>query len=320
MSSLNGTNRQVTLVNQTQLEQMFPGMPPNTQIRISGPLLPSRLFQEEESFELHSHDPLSDSPVLRYAAPRIIDASLSERKSEHIHVLDRPEPSPHYSISDIANLPQEEHKKLPEFVSPIVKSPTRDLSEEEYVQKISNMSQLILGADSQSWAKVCGPNIEIVSEGRNGTKSFSLKNNFEVNGIIITRISVTHGLEESKSVWSITLTYIKHPKEYFTDNRYHLQYIDKDLQTAVRKSYMGLKALRRCTFCTSIWNSQLSDVCVTCLFNDYFTRENEVYDCPVCKESIRDWTILNCNHRVCYKCLAQIRKPRKCPMCRHEID
>lgn len=320
MSSLNGTNRQVTLVNQTQLEQMFPGMPPNTQIRISGPLIPSRFFQEEESFELHSHEPISASPILGYA-PRIIEASLSERKSEDIHVLDHAEPSGHYSVSNTGNPPiQEECKRLPEFASSMVKSPTRDLSEDEYVQKISNMSRVMLGTDSASWAKVCGPNIEIISEGRSGTKSFSLKNNFEVNGIIITRISVAHGIEESKSVWSVTLTYIKHPKEYFTDNRYHLQYVDKDLQTVVRKSYKGLKALRRCTFCMSIWNGELSDVCVTCLFSDYFTRENEIYDCPICKEGVRDWTILNCNHRVCYKCLAQIRKPRKCPMCRHEID
>lgn len=326
MSALNGTTRQVTLVNQSQLEQMFPGMHPNTQIRISGPLIPSRLLQEDESFTIHPHEPVPGSPSLGHTF-RTEPLLSIERKSEdtepsaHYSVSN---PLPHYSVSvpepsPVSNSIPDEIKKSADRET-LTKSPTRDLPEEEYVKRITNLSYLILGADTASWAKVCGPNIEVLSGGRSGTKSFTMKNNFEVNGIIVTRVNITHEPEEPKNTWAVALTYIRHSKEYFTGNRCYLQYFDKDLQTAIRKSYNGLKALKRCMFCMSIWNSEMSDVCLICLFSDYFTRENELYECPVCKDSIRDWTILDCNHRLCYKCLSRINEPRKCPMCRAELN
>lgn len=325
MSSLNGANRQVALVSQNQLEQMFPGVHPNTQIRISGPLIPSRFFENEESFTIHPHEPVPGSPSLNHNRISRTEPSLSERQSEDAEPLHYSvsNPIPRYSVvnmhpvSSSSTVP-EEVKKSPDKETSI-KSPTRDFSEEEYVKRISNLSRLILEGEPGFWAKICGPNIDVVS-GRNGAKSFSMKINFEVNGIIITRISVSHETEELKNIWSVALTYIRHSKEYFTGNRCYLQYSDQDLQVAVRKSYNGLKALRRCIFCMSIWNSEMSDVCLICLFSDYFTRENELYECPVCKENIKDWTILDCNHRLCYKCLARIAEPRKCPMCRCELN
>jgi hypothetical protein len=349
---MSSSNRQVTVVNHTQLEQMFPGMTPNTQIRISGPLIPSEFFQEVENYTHNSHEtiPLSPPTLIR---SRIIDPSVSsassERKSEDIHFLNNHESSARYSVvNQSLNSIPEENKKKPD--SEITKIPTRDLAEEEYVQKISKLSRLILGTDVESWEKVCGPNIEVLfSINRDRARSFSVKNMFEVNGIIVGKITVETMLSlkenkeqalplqplnhfsggsealrspetDAKPLWAITLTCIKNSKDPIAAGiKYYLQYVDKDLQTVVRKSYNGLRAMRRCMFCMSIWNSELSDVCPLCLFTDYFTRENELYDCPVCKESIRDWTILDCNHRLCYKCLAQIRNPRKCPMCRHDL-
>lgn len=291
------------------------------QVDISGPLIPSRFF--EESFSIHPHEPLPVPTSPAANVPRIIESSSFERKSENIHVLDLENISGRYSVLNSNSNPLQEENKQPaktEVISAITQSKTRDFSEDEYVQKISKLSQTILGKNVACWAKSCGPDIEIISLERSSRNSFTLKTCFEVNGIMITRITVSHDSDESKNDWFVILTYVKHSRDYFTGNRYHLQYFDKDLQTTIRKSYTGLRALKRCMFCMSIWNSEMSDVCPLCLFSDYFTRENEVHECPVCKENVKDWTILDCNHRLCYKCLAQIKQPRRCPLCRHAID
>ena len=201
----------------------------------------------------------------------------------------------------------------------LTKPPTRDLTEEEYVTRIVRFVELALGPDVDNWISACGPNMEIGSHPRQ-VKLNNLV--FEVNGLIVTCIHVGQlpVIPNADLTWLIHLTYVLETGHYHRGPFQSIGQSDKDLATAVRKSYASLKALKRCQRCEAIWNTTLSDVCVICLFCDYFTRENDEHECPVCTDSIRDWTTLDCGHRLCYKCMFKLQPPRRCPLCRHGIN
>jgi Zinc finger, C3HC4 type (RING finger) len=304
MSSFeSNSNRTVAFVDERELNRLFPGVPPNTQVRIIGPVglheeieIPFDL--ENEYTEMDDRIP-SPVPIIRNGADESETKSIIEHKESDPQVRGP--------------------------FAPAQPQPSTSFSEAQFLESITAMIDKIISSDVKQWGGNPDVSVTMFGPGRHqGLKQVTLKNIvFEVNKLIINRVIISqiHSLSNNEDKFSAAISYVRSNKNLTTGGpAWTIDHSGKTVAEAITKTYENLKALKKCEWCTGVWDGRMNDQCIICLFSDYFTRENEKIECPICRTSTRDFTTLDCNHRMCYQCLFKIVRPKKCPLCRLEIE
>ena len=296
-------NRSVALVDERELNRLFPGVPPNTQIRIIGPVgLPEEIeipFDFENDYNEIGDHVSTPIPTIE----RMID------EPENKSVVERKE------VDGLIGGP----------FAPVQPQPSVSFSESHFLESITSIMEKVVSSDVKSWGGNPDIQVTMFGPGRNpGLKQVTMKSIvFEVNKLIINRVTISqiHTLSNNDDKFSAAVSYIRSNKHLLAGGpAWTIDHSGKTIAEAITKTYENLKAMQKCEWCTGVWDRRMSDQCMTCLFSDYFTRENEKIECPVCRTNTKDFTTLECNHRMCYKCLFRIVRPKKCPLCRLEIE
>lgn len=303
----------VAYIDESMLNTMFPGIPPNTQVRVVGPIQPIDIRVPVRDARNDIESPDEEESSMEDWTPPMRSVFRPGHVSAQTTRAEEKETIPVPTVSA--------------FKKPATKSASCDWSEDEYVERISTLAQKALGSEYSTWTRAAGTNLTISHKGP--VRIMGIKNVvFEVNGITVNGITVGYHLAigpdgevPSDRAWHVALSYIPTIKAYNIPHlANNLQHSDINLITALRKTYASLKALRCCDYCHSVWNTELSPNCPVCMFSNYFTRENEKIECPVCMTELRDFFTPECGHRLCYKCMFKLRQPRRCPSCRTEIE
>lgn len=193
---------------------------------------------------------------------------------------------------------------------PLTQSTTYNFSEEQFVTHIASMVKAIIKRPVPQGQNI-SPNISYNIRGNN--KYITICNIIiEVNRITVVSVNIVAG-----KTFNVTLQYVNNNISHLTGPFYTLQSSAATIEEAIRNVYAELRNMRKCSYCTSIYNNAISSECPYCLLSDYFTRENPEIECPICMEKIRDFRTLDCNHRLCYTCFYKLTSS-KCPICRHQ--
>lgn len=304
-----GINRTIAMLNEQELNRVFPGVPPNTQIRIVGPVgLSSELGENQGLDEEYNEIEAFESPFITHSDNQIEDHQIENSSSRR--------------LNNSARETIEENKISNLFV-PAERSSSWSFTESEFLEHITSLMEKIITSDIKMWGN--SPDMHVTGFGPGQSlKQLTMKNIiFEVNRLVINSVIINQlnpAQKNNNDKFSASISYVRNSKQFYTGPSWIIKHSGKTINEAITKVYENLKAMNRCTWCDAIWDTRMSKECITCLISDFFTRGNEEIECPACKEKIKDFTTLECRHRICYKCVFKLIVPRKCPLCRYEID
>lgn len=197
-------------------------------------------------------------------------------------------------------------------------SETQRMTAEQLLDSISSMVDRLILIDDENY-NGCGSNVTYEKSG--DIKVITVSNIiFEINQILISEIIITRNPFSSTSVMPCTFTinihYILQCIGYVNDQIFNLAVPKSTCKESLKAAYDRFKKMRRCGTCKiAVYDTEVTDHCVACLFSDYFTIENPLITCSICHEKTKDFLTLECGHRYCIRCIYKV-EPRKCPLCR----
>jgi hypothetical protein len=312
--SNNDSNRTVAILNERELSRLFPGVPPNTQIRIMGPVGISMGSDHISDLEDDYDETEDDEHPILSIHPNA--SGLFENSNVSANFI--------ASSNEQQQSDRNEAKSVNMF-APLERSPTVSFSEAQFLERISGIMEQVISSDVKMWGGNTDMQVTISGSGpHRGLKQVTMKNIvFEVNRLVVNRVVIGQLAplpRNGDNKFMALISYVRNNKNFYTGPAWTIEHSGKTVAEAMAKVYQNLKAINRCAWCDAVWDTRMSKECVVCIVSDFFTRENEEIECPACTEKVKDFTTLDCRHRMCYKCMFRLVKPRKCPLCRCEID
>jgi hypothetical protein len=202
-------------------------------------------------------------------------------------------------------------------------SPTRDMTTEQFLDNICKFVDGIMAMDPKLPYSGFGPHVSYSKNPSGSERAVDISNIiFEVNQVTVAGVIITQEankrpghLPDEPFEYNVILKYVVDRKDYSHGSKYNIRVNGTNLREVMSQVHAKLLKMKKCCHCSSVYDTNISDVCIICLFSDYFTKDNPVITCIICREKIKDFATLGCQHRFCLPCLFKITN-HKCPTCR----